>query len=62
MLLDSENSVDCIIKKIRNQSLFNCPLTNIEKWEINVSMTQRKNLFLQHVSLRSPYLFRSGYE
>jgi len=62
MLLDGENSVDCIIKKNGNQSPSNCPLINIGKWEINVSMTQRKNSFLQHVSLRSPYLFRSGYE
>jgi len=62
MLLDSENSVDCIIKKIRNQSPSNCPLINIEKWEINVSMTQRKNSFLQYVSLRSSYLFILGYE
>ena len=62
MLLDSENSVDYIIKKIGNQSLSNCPLINIEKQVINVRMTERKNSFLQHISLRSPYLFRSGYK
>ena len=62
MLLDSENSVDYIIKKIGNQSPSNCSLINIEKQVINVRMTERKNSFLQHISLRSPYLFRSGYK